>query len=57
MKRLKDISAESREYQKEANKVVDIHFQNDEATKRLVMRSAKRVIAAHKAELEKLAYK
>ncbi|MCF7528843.1 hypothetical protein ACOR62_06285 [Neisseria lisongii] len=50
MKRLKDISAESREYQKEANKVVDIHFQNDEATKRLVMRSAKRVIAAHTAE-------
>ena len=58
MKSLKEIKqSSSRHYKSEANKVVDIALQNDEASKRLVLHSAKRVIAAHKNELEKLAYK
>lgn len=55
IKRLKDISEESREHKNEGAKVVRMKLQDDEATKRLVMHSAKRVIAAHKSELEKLA--
>lgn len=57
MKRLKDIKPESRRYQNETNKVVEIALKDDEASKRMVLHSAKRVIAAHKTELEKLAYK
>ena len=57
IKRLKDISEESREHKNDGAKVVRMELQDDEATKRLVMHSVKRVIAAHKSELEKLAYK
>lgn len=57
IKRLKDISEESREHKNDGAKVVRMELQGDEATKRLVMHSTKRVIAAHKSELEKLAYK
>jgi hypothetical protein len=56
IKRLKAISEESREHKNDGAKVVRMELQDDEATKRLVMHSAKRVIAAHKSELEKLAY-
>ena len=34
-----------------------MQFGDDEATKRVVMHSAKRVIQQHKAELQELAYK
>ena len=57
IKRLKDISEESCEHKNDGAKVVRMELQDNEATKRLVMQSAKRVIAAHKSELEKLAYK
>lgn len=57
IKRLKDISEESREHKNDRAKIVRMELQDDEATKRLVMHSAKHVIAAHKSELEKLAYK
>ena len=56
IKRLKAISEESREHKNDGAKVVRMELQDDEATKRLVMHSAKLVIAAHKSELEKLAY-
>ena len=57
IKRLKAISEESREHKNDGAKVVRMKLQDDEAIKRLVMHSAKRAIAAHKSELEKLAYK
>lgn len=37
--------------------VVSIDFQDNEATRRMVMHSAKRVIRQHKEEIETLAYK
>lgn len=37
--------------------VVPINFQDDEATRRLVMHSAKRVIKQHKDEIQELAFK
>ena len=55
--KLQDIPDGSREYLNERAKAVEIAFRDDEATKRLVMHSAKRVIAEHKAELEKLAFR
>ncbi|MCP1659879.1 hypothetical protein [Neisseria perflava] len=58
MKRLKDIKESGRlNYKSEANKVVDIALQDNAASKRMVLHSAKRAIAVHKNELEKLAYK
>ncbi|WP_373685045.1 hypothetical protein [Acinetobacter sp. YH12158] len=43
--------------QKVSGQVLPIQFSNDEATKRVVMHSAKPVINQHKAELQELAYK
>ena len=40
-----------------ATQVVSIDFQDNEATRRMVMHSAKRVISQHKAEIQELAYK
>ncbi|WP_416334346.1 hypothetical protein [Acinetobacter guillouiae] len=37
--------------------VVAIDFKDDEATKRLVMHSARRIIKQHKEEIQELAYK
>ena len=37
--------------------VVPMDLQNDEATKRLVMHSARRVIKHHKDEIQELAFK
>ncbi len=57
-KRLKDYNIEqvaSRE--KVSGQVLTIQFSNDEATKRVVMHSARRVIQQHKAEIQELAYK
>lgn len=54
-KRLADIPPNSRSYQNEQAKVVPMDLQNNEATKRLVLHSAKRVISAHQTELRKLA--
>ena len=57
-KRLKDYNIEqasSRE--KVSGQVLPIKFSNDEATKRVVMHSARRVIQQHKAEIQELAYK
>lgn len=56
-KRLSDISSNSHKHQNEQAKVVPMMLQNNEASKRLVLHSAKRVIATHKTELQQLAYK
>ena len=57
-KRLKDYSLDQvSNRQKVSGQVLPILFSNDEATKRVVMHSAKRVINQHKAELQELAYK
>jgi len=57
-KRLKDYSLDQvSNRQKVSGQVLPIQFRNDEATKRVVMHSAKRVIKQHKAELQELAYK
>ncbi len=40
-----------------SRKAVPMQLGNDEATRRLVVNSAKRVIKQHQTELEKLAYK
>lgn len=56
-KRLFDINPNSQNYQNERAKVVPIILENNEASKRLILHSAKRVIATHKTELKKLAYK
>ena len=40
-----------------AGQVLSIQFSNDDATKRIVMHSAKRVIRQHKEEIQALAYK
>ena len=55
IKRLRDISPTSQKHKNQQAKMVNIIFQDDEATKRLVIHSAKRIIATHKEELEKLA--
>ena len=57
-KRLKDYSLDQvSNRQKVSGQVLPIQFSYDEATKRAVMHSAKRVINQHKAELQELAYK
>ena len=57
-KRLENYNSEDRN-QRSAIKaqVLEMQFSDDEATKRVVMHSAKRVIQQHKAELQELAYK
>ena len=37
--------------------VVDIKFQDNDATRRMVMHAAKRVIRQHKDEIQELSYK
>ena len=57
-KRLKDYSLDQvSNRQKVSGQVLPIQSSNDEATTRVVMHSAKRVIKQHKAELQELAYK
>lgn len=56
--RLKDFDANSDATLNTINtQVVSIDFQDNEATRRMVMHSAKRVIRQHKDEIEALAYK
>ncbi len=58
MKRLKDYQVESRKARSAmAGQVLSMQFNNDDATKRIVMHSARRVIRQHKDELQELAYK
>lgn len=58
MKRLKDYKVESRRTRSPmAGQVLSMQFSNDDATKRIVMHSAKRVIRQHKEEIQALAYK
>ncbi|WP_197273100.1 hypothetical protein [Neisseria sp. 74A18] len=47
IKRLNDIPADSQKHKHDGAKVVGMVLQDNEATKRLVMHSAKRVISAH----------
>jgi len=57
-KRLKDYSLDQvSNREKVSGQVLPIQFSNDEATKRVVMHSAKRVIHQHKSEIKELAYK
>ena len=57
-KRLKDYSLDQvSNREKVSGQVLPIQFSNDEATKRVVMHSAKRVIHQPKAEIKELAYK
>ena len=57
-KRLKDYSLDQvSNREKVSGQVLPIQFSNDEATKRVVMHSARRVIQRHKAEIQELAYK
>ncbi|MBF7696203.1 hypothetical protein [Acinetobacter rathckeae] len=55
--RLKDFDVDSNVTAHMATQVVPIDFQDNEATKRMVMHSAKRVIQQHKEEIQALAYK
>lgn len=58
VKRLKDFKIEDRKSRPTiATQVLSMQFSNDEATKRIVMHSAKRVIRQHKDEINELAYK
>lgn len=58
VKRLKDFKVEGRKARPTiVGQVLSMEFSNDEATKRIVMHSAKRVIRQHKDELNELAYK
>ena len=58
VKRLKDFKVEGRKARPTMlYQVLPMQFSNDEATKRIVMHYAKRVIRRHKDELNKLAYK
>lgn len=57
-KRLKDYKVEDRKPRSSmAGQVLSMQFSNDEATKRIVMHSARRVIKQHKEEIQELAYK
>ena len=57
-KRLKDDNLDqSSQREKVSGQVLPMQFSHDEATKRVVMHSAKRVIQQHKAEIQELAYK
>lgn len=58
IKKLKDFKVEDRKARDSlAGQVLSIRFNNDDATKRVVMHSAKRVIRQHKDEIQELAYK
>lgn len=54
---LKDFNADSITSSRVSVDVVPIDFQDNEATRRLVMHSARRVISQHKDEIQELAYK
>jgi len=57
VKRLKDFKIEDRKARPTmAGQVLFMQFSNDEATKRIVIHSAKRVIRQHKDELHELAW-
>lgn len=57
-KRLKDYQMENRKPRSTiTGQVLEMQFSDDEATKRIVMHSAKRVIRQHKEEIQALAYK
>ena len=57
-KRLKDYNVDERKMRPAiAGQLLSIPFGNDEATKRVVMHSARRVIKQHKDEIQELAYK
>ena len=56
MKRLEDFKLSER-IPRPAVKVLPMQFSDDEATRRIVMHSVRRVIRQHKEEIQKLAYK
>ncbi|NNH78475.1 hypothetical protein HLH17_12500 [Acinetobacter sp. ANC 5380] len=56
MKRLNDFKIIERKPRLTV-KVLPIQFSDDEATRRIVLHHAKRVIRQHREELQKLAYK
>lgn len=55
--RLKDFDAEAIVRVEISAQVVPIDFQDNAATRRMVMHSAKRVIHQHKDEIQELSYK
>ena len=56
MKRLKDFKIPER-ISRQTIKVLSMQFGDDEATRRIVIHNARRVILQHKEEIQKLAYK
>lgn len=57
-KRLKDYQVDNRKPRSTiTGQVLEMQFSDDEATKRIVMHSAKRVIRQHREEIQALAYK
>ena len=56
MRRLKDFKIDDRT-PRPAIKVMLMQFGDDEATRRIVIHHARRVIRQHKEEIQKLAYK
>ena len=56
MKRLKDFKITER-ISRQTIEVLPMQFGDDEATRRIVMHHARRVIRQHKEEIQKLAYK
>ena len=56
MKRLKNFKITER-IPRLAIKVLPVQFGDDEATRRIVLHHAKRVIRQHREEIQKLAYK
>ena len=58
IKRLSNFTLENqRPRSKIKVQVLEMQFGDDEATKRVVMHNAKRVIQQHKEEIQELAYK
>ncbi|WP_039047099.1 hypothetical protein [Acinetobacter junii] len=55
MKRLKDFKV-TEQIPRPTVKVLPIRFGDDEATRRIVLHHARRVILQHKEEIQKLAY-
>ena len=56
MKRLKDFKITER-ISRQTIEVLPMQFGDDEATRRIVMHHARRVILKHREEIQKLAYK
>lgn len=56
MERIKDFKIDDRT-PRPAIKVMPMQFDDDEATRRIVMHDARRVIRQHKEEIQQLAYK